>query len=133
MIRNFKQLETRILQEINNIKLLLTEKKPSWTEQNTKNYKDYEDNLALKNFDNNINYDSDVVTVTEMITQSSSWSRTEIEKLNDTIYMIKGKKVYSYYWEIKNIQYIMRKVGIHVRSPDIRVLGKKKQIVFFYC
>lgn len=118
--QKFEQLEERLLTELNQIKQLLG---GSNIVVKTNDYYDYEEK-SLK-FDSTPPPDEEsIVSVTEIVTRDATWARTEIEKLNNTLYVYKGENVYTYYWKISEIDAILPKKGIHLRSSDFFVLGK---------
>jgi hypothetical protein len=120
--RKFVQLERKLLSELNSIKAMLTNERPISVKTTDYEYFSYDENLAEKSLGSAIDEDS-IVSVTESVTRDSSWVRTEIDKLNNTVYTLKSEKVFTYYWEISQIRAIFRKQGIHIRSPDFYVLG----------
>lgn len=115
--RKFNELERKLLKELNKIKALLTN-------QNVKSNYDYF-NYDEKSLDVNKPEDGIIESVTEIITQHKSWIRTEIAQLNNTMFTLKGQKVYTYYWKVDNVQKILQKQDIHIRSDDFFVLGKR--------
>ncbi|KYB27336.1 uncharacterized protein LOC103313245 [Tribolium castaneum] len=115
----FQELEEKLLAELGIIKQLL---EGDGKTVRTNDYYDYEER-SLKIGGPVSTTDDPITSVTEQVFHTSSWVRTEIDHLNNTIHVHKGEKLFVYYWEIPEIDSILPKNGVHIRSADFYVLG----------